>query len=110
LVVTYSELLAHLEWSRLYSEKAYVLSRGFVRRALEIPMGGLEAEIRWFYRNQKWLQKVIDDARRLIVRSTEQSQSDARDSDAAVTRLTAGGIISLERVLSKLQALLENTV
>ena len=35
--------------SRLYNEEMYVLSGGFVRRALEIPLGGLEAEMNWFY-------------------------------------------------------------
>jgi hypothetical protein len=35
--------------SRLYNEKAYVLSRGFILRALEKPPNSLEDEIRGFY-------------------------------------------------------------
>ncbi|GAW04426.1 ubiquitin-conjugating enzyme3 like-protein [Lentinula edodes] len=48
--------------SRLYSEKAYVLSRNFVRRTLETPFGGLEMEINWLqavnnYQKAKWRNK-----------------------------------------------------
>ncbi|KAF9029232.1 hypothetical protein BDZ89DRAFT_1065565 [Hymenopellis radicata] len=94
--------------SRLYSEKAYVLSRGFVRRALEIPLGDLESEIKFIYYDKQRLRKVVADAQSLI----EKSQSSAtepgpEDEDLAVPRLTAGGILSLGRTLSKLQALVD---
>jgi ubiquitin-conjugating enzyme E2 O len=115
--------------SRLYSEKAYVLSRGFVRRALEMPLGGLEPEIWYIYYANKLLDKVVCDARRLIDKSSTRSAEDGSilspsssssssssstsartaadaDSDLAVPRLTAGGIIALERTLTKLQSLL----
>ncbi|KAI0257678.1 hypothetical protein BJV78DRAFT_1164298 [Lactifluus subvellereus] len=105
--------------SRLYNEKAYVLSRGFVRRALEVPLGSLESEIDWLYRKHGRLAKVLCDARALVEKSRgeapqqEQPSSAAsegdgvRDSDRelAVPRLTAGGIITLERTLAKLEAL-----
>ncbi|KAF8913015.1 hypothetical protein CPB84DRAFT_1722037 [Gymnopilus junonius] len=92
--------------SRLYSEKAYVLSRGFVRRALEIPLGGLEAEITQLYRTGRRLQKVIDDAERLIQKSKDNAEIAPEDIDLAVPRLSAGGIITLERTLAKLRRLL----
>lgn len=96
--------LIHDFSSRLYSEKAYVLSRGFVRRSLEIPLGSLEAEITWLYRKQGRLEKVIKDARALIEKS--QSSDDAAvDRERAVPRLTAGGIITLGRTLGKLEGL-----
>ncbi|KAL7282655.1 hypothetical protein ACG7TL_004128 [Trametes sanguinea] len=94
--------------SRLYSEKAYVLSRGFVRRALEIPLGGLEAELRWFYYTNGKLRKVLDDARALIEKSRatrEVEELPEADRERAVPRLSSGGIITLERTLAKLQAL-----
>lgn len=91
--------------SRLYSEKAYVLSRGFVRRALEIPLGGLQLEIDWLYHTKGRLAKVLDDARKLVEKSKEPTGDP--DQDLAVPRLTAGGIITLERTLGKLQILLE---
>ncbi len=111
--------------SRLYNEKAYVLSRGFVRRALEIPLGSLESEISWLYHRHGRLAKVLCDARALVEKSrgesSQQEPSSAatisadagaqpggggdRDREPAVPRLTTGGIITLERTLTKLEAL-----
>jgi ubiquitin-conjugating enzyme E2 O len=100
--------------SRLYNEKAYVLSRGFVRRALEIPLGSLESEINWLYYKQGRLVKVLCDARELVEKSRGEapqepsagsSEGSDRDRGPAVPRLTAGGIITLERTLAKLEAL-----
>ncbi|PFH54811.1 hypothetical protein AMATHDRAFT_38056 [Amanita thiersii Skay4041] len=93
--------------SRLYSEKAYVLSRGFVRRALEIPLGGLEPEIKWLYFTRGRLEKVLQDARKLIEKSRSCPQVNEQEHEAAVPRLSTGGIITLERTLVKLQSLLE---
>lgn len=89
-----------------------------MRRALEIPLGSLEVEIGWLYRKQGRLAKVLCDARALVEKSRTESSSavaaasnaiaDAggdRDSEPAVPRLTAGGIITLERTLVKLEAL-----
>ncbi|KAF8634421.1 hypothetical protein AX15_000872 [Amanita polypyramis BW_CC] len=91
--------------SRLYSEKAYVLSRGFVRRALELPLGSLESEIIRTYYTHGRLKKVLDDARKLIEKSRVTSEDGEIDSELAVPRLTTGGIITLERTLTKLQGL-----
>jgi len=117
--------------SRLYNEKAYVLSRGFVRRALEIPLGSLESEISWLYHSHGRLAKVLCDARALVEKSRGESSSHQepssaaaasaavagagagaqpggggdRDREPAVPRLTTGGIITLERTLAKLEAL-----
>ncbi|KAG6862445.1 hypothetical protein C0995_011885 [Termitomyces sp. Mi166 len=92
---------------RLYNEKAYVLSRAFVRRALEVPPGSLDSEIKWLYYDNHRLDKVLRDARALIKKSTTSQVKEA-DQELAVPRLTAGGIITLERTLSKLQLLLTN--
>ncbi|KAF9479723.1 hypothetical protein BDN70DRAFT_878485 [Pholiota conissans] len=94
--------------SRLYSEKAYVLSRGFVRRALEIPLGGLQSEIHYLYYTKHRLQRVISDAEYIINRSRNHPELSAHEHDLAVPRLTAGGIIALERTLNKLRSLLQN--
>lgn len=99
--------------SRLYSEKAFVLSRGFVRRALEIPLGSLEEEINWLYYTHRRLRKVLDKSRELIERSRKNpnpSQEELEQegmADVAVPRLTAGGIITLERTLVRLQGFLD---
>ncbi|KAI0041793.1 hypothetical protein FA95DRAFT_1584625 [Auriscalpium vulgare] len=95
--------------SRLYNEKAYVLSRGFVRRALEVPLGSLETEINWLYYKDGRLAKVLRDARALVAKSHEppSEEDTVADRERAVPRLTAGGIITLERTLAKLEALRE---
>lgn len=104
--------------SRLYSEKAYVLSRGFVRRALEIPLGGLEDEINWLYYSNGKLDKVIRGSRTLIEKSKavipskdlEVGGGDDDREGLAVPRLTGGGIIMLERILVKLEGLKKSRV
>jgi ubiquitin-conjugating enzyme E2 O len=96
-------------YSRLYNEKAYVLSRGFVRRALEIPLGGLESEIRWLYYEHHRLEKLLRDANVLIEKSKAASDTTGADQELAVPRLTAGGILALERILSKLQLLFNSS-
>ncbi|KAJ7099617.1 hypothetical protein C8R43DRAFT_1048569 [Mycena crocata] len=96
--------------SRLYNEKAYVLSRGFVRRALEFPPGGLEPEIEWLYRSSGRLDKVVDDAQKLIEKSKSAiAETTDSESDRAVPRLSAGGIITLDRTLAKLITLRSGT-
>ena len=93
--------------SRLYNEKAYVLSRGFVRRALELQPGGLESEVVWLYHQNHRLEKVLWDAKMLIEKSKTIPGITEVDQDLAVPRLTVGGIITLERILSRLQVILD---
>jgi len=65
------------------------------------------------YRKQGRLSRVLSDARALIEKSRLESSAMSnkttaggdRDSEPAVPRLTAGGIITLERTLVKLEAL-----
>ncbi|EJU00013.1 hypothetical protein DACRYDRAFT_23552 [Dacryopinax primogenitus] len=93
--------------SRLYSEKAYVLSRGFVRHALEQLPGGLENEVQWHYYDRHVLAKVIRDANELISKSEQEGDDPHVPGDRAVPRLTQGGILPLRRTLAKLQVLLD---
>jgi len=82
------------------------LSRGFVRRALELPLGSLEDDIKYFYYTRKRLDKVIRHGRDLIAKSKEpEPEGELVVSDLAVPRLTEGGIIMLERTLAKLESL-----
>lgn len=96
--------------SRLYNEKAYVLSRGFVRRALEVPLGGLEAVIKDIYITNGRLAKVIKASRQLITKSKETKDAMEDTSDLAVPRLTDGGIIPITRTLDKLEAIMSSTL
>lgn len=88
--------------SRLYNEKAYVLSRGFVRHALQIPLGGLDDVIKDIYFNRGRLGKIIKSAKDLMEKSKEKEGAN-ETSDSAVPRLTAGGVLTLTRTLDKLQ-------
>jgi len=76
---------------------------------LEIPLGGLEAEIKWLYYTEGRLAKVLHDSRALIQKSQSESEITEADQNLAVPRLTTGGIIMLERTLSKLQTILDRT-
>lgn len=101
--------------SRLYSEKAYVLSCAFVRRALEAAPLGLEKEIESFYIERGILRRVIADAKDLIEISgttvtSDTVESDTNDTsweDKAIPRLSAGAILMLQRTVAKLEALSE---
>jgi len=100
--------------SRLYSEKAYVLSRGFVRRALEFPPEGLQKEIDWMFVEQGKLAKVIDDAKALIAASQKAGGTRTEDimrtmpgwEDKAVPKLTPGAVLPVQRTLAKLETIL----
>ncbi|GFZ47242.1 hypothetical protein JCM24511_04985 [Saitozyma sp. JCM 24511] len=101
--------------SRLYSEKAYVLSRSFVRTALDRPPTGLEKEIKHFYLQRGRLQSVIDHARRLM----DKGEADAADLSVggdkieeenaemwnadAMGSLTMGAILTLKRTITALE-------
>jgi len=87
-----------------------VLSRGFVRRTLDAPFGGLESEIDWLYYSNHMLEKVLADSRALIDRSRQPSSEETMEDleQYAIPRLTAGGIIALERTLVRLQSILDS--
>lgn len=91
------------ETSRLYSEKAYVLSRSFVRTALERPPTGLETELRHFYFTKRRLAAVIEHATRLIQKGEEEGGGgDAQEENEemwdadAMGSLTMGAILTLK--------------
>jgi len=99
--------------SRLYNEKVYVMARGFVRHGLQILPSGLETDIRWIYLKQGKLAKIIADSTALIAssRNTDgQSSNPAglQGRELAISRLTLGGILTLERTLSHLQSILDS--
>lgn len=76
-----------------------------MRRALELPPGSLETELKWLYFTNGRLKKILDSARALIAKSKTQAEDTEADQELAVPRLTGGGIITLERTLAKLQAI-----
>lgn len=98
--------------SKLYNEKAYILSRGFVKRALENPPEGFETELKLFYYKAGNLKKVVDRADRLVASSGSASsggegEQGKMDMEDAVQGLTKGGAIMLGRTLKTLHSMLE---
>jgi ubiquitin-conjugating enzyme E2 O len=95
--------------SRLYNEKAYVLSHNFVRQAIEFPISGFEDEIKLLYIHQGKLGQIIRNAQALIERSKDGSEPTIEEQEAAVPRLSSGGVLTLSRTLTKLQSLLDTS-
>lgn len=85
-----------------------MLSRGFVRRALEVPLGGLEEVLNDIYYTKGRLQQVISKANALVAKSQDAdvNESDDLDDDLAVPHLTAGGVLALSRTMMKLEQIL----
>ncbi|KAG8921952.1 hypothetical protein FRC02_012255 [Tulasnella sp. 418] len=105
--------------SRLYSEKAYVLSRGFVRRALENPPIGLEKEIDWLYMRKGKGNEIVRRARELIHESEKKRSAGLNFGagvddvvpgweDRAVPKLSGGAILSLGKTLARVETLLQS--
>jgi hypothetical protein len=93
------QLHSSLICRRLYSEKAYVLSRGFVKQALAFPPVGLLDEIRHYYYTTGHLKQVVDHAKALMEKETDMQNGDEGGSrwDADVIgSLTAGAKLSLK--------------
>jgi ubiquitin-conjugating enzyme E2 O len=90
--------------SRLYSEKAYVLSRSFVRTALERPPSGLENEIAYFYLSQGRLASVIDHARKLMIKgerdAARSSGGEMIEENAEMWNADAMGSLTMGAILS----------
>ncbi len=95
--------------SRLYSEKAYVLSRGFIKTALTRPPIDLESEIKYYYLKSGKLRNAIDHAKRLLVESQmviadsniEDEGEDLWNGDG-IGRLSLGAGLSLKVRISQL--------
>jgi len=67
-------------------------------------LGSLQGELDYFYHHHGRLQKVIDDSQALVDKSrTLWEASDEDWEKYAIPKLTAGGIIMLERILKKLR-------
>jgi ubiquitin-conjugating enzyme E2 O len=93
---------------RLYSERAYFLSRGFVKWALENAVEGLEKEIRYLYVDEDGPQlakSVIEDGKQVIARSETDGDDDGEWERGRVTRLSRGGQQVLQRTIVALERL-----
>ncbi|KAF8456715.1 hypothetical protein BGX38DRAFT_1266455 [Terfezia claveryi] len=109
---------AHLN-SLLYSEKAYILARGFIKRVLTRPVSGFEEEIRLLYLPSYekrgglgLLRKVVAGMKSVVGRS-ETRIGDGQEMDVGaevgtegVGRVSAGALVLLRRHLGALEEIL----
>ncbi|CBQ68201.1 conserved hypothetical protein [Sporisorium reilianum SRZ2] len=94
--------------SKLYNEKAYILSRGFVKRALDNRPQGFERELELFYFDSGNLGKVVERAEGLLAASgAGGSAGGEEDAEQAVQGLTKGGGIMLGRTVKALRGMLD---
>lgn len=116
---------AYTRESEQYSEKAFVMARGFVKHALSRPPGGMEDVLAWLYLPRDCsnltsclLGTVVQRARSLMQKS-EKSRLDQDDSlmDAAggaenqtqvfLRPLSRGAVVMLGRLIGELQSQLD---
>ncbi|KAH8148835.1 uncharacterized protein LAJ45_07178 [Morchella importuna] len=103
--------------SALYSEKAFILARGFVKHVLQRPVLGFEDEIKWLYmpgqsEGPELLKEVIKRAKEVVARSsaprkTEGVEVSAEVGSEGVGRVSAGALVLLEKHLEALEGILE---
>jgi ubiquitin-conjugating enzyme E2 O len=96
---------------RLYSERAYFLSRGFVKYALENPVEGLDEELKYLYTDKDGPQlakNVIEDGRRVISHSELDLPDDGEWEKGRVTRVSRGGLQVLKRTIAALEGITGN--
>lgn len=112
--------------SAQYSEKAYVMARGFVKHALTQPPGGLEEILAWNYlapgESESMFKEVLDRGRQLISTSVEARKLPERESqvilldgaghtgsEAFLRPLSRGAMVMLDRLLNELLECLSDT-
>ncbi|KAH0542786.1 hypothetical protein FGG08_002834 [Glutinoglossum americanum] len=97
--------------SALYTEKAFVLARGFVKHALTHPIQGLEDVIRSLYLQDQHdgsnlLREVIQQCKSIIY-LTEHSRAlhgtPMMPSEGGAAKLSAGALVLLKRNLTALE-------
>ena len=106
--------------SAQYTERALVMSKGFVRHALQQPVGGLEDVLSWLYlpghgERPLLLQKVIEDSKG-IVRVSETKLGEGAQatggrsgntSSEGVPRVSAGALVLLRKHILALEECLK---
>ena len=100
--------------SALYTEKAFILARGFVTHVLTHPVQGLEDVIRSIYLPEQedgWnlLQEVVQQCRDIICRSEDKHavpDPSTVPDNGRVVRVSAGALILLKRNLAALEGIL----
>lgn len=109
------EVLVGTEESRLpsqnYSEKAYVMSKSFIKQAISNSPQGLEDVIHWLYLHSEGpnlLRRVVEDSKMLLIKrdcpNGSEETTKERDHNSAIPfEPSAGALILLKRHLASLE-------
>ncbi|KAI9815588.1 MAG: hypothetical protein M1832_005449 [Thelocarpon impressellum] len=99
-----------------YTERAYLLGRGFVRHVLTQPVGALDDVIKWLYMPDHvggpgLLKEVVSHALAVVARgqqnaSEAESLADEGRERGGVERISAGAALLLKKHLTALQDIL----
>ena len=88
--------------SAQYTERAFVMSKGFIKGAFEHPLKGITDIIDWLYLSSQpgphLLRQVVEESDDII----RQGASDS-DKDGSALRLSAGASMLLQRTVSWLE-------
>ena len=100
--------------SRLYSERTYFVSRGFISYALKNPPAAFEDVICWLYRVQdkgapRLLERAIDAASALVRRGEGDGIKEGPFSAGGLSEISKGALVLLKRQLAVMEKLLINT-
>ncbi|KAL9581202.1 MAG: hypothetical protein Q9203_005990 [Teloschistes exilis] len=101
--------------SALYSEKAFVLSREFVKTAISSDPRGFSDVVRWLYlpayNGRGLLRPIVEDCRAFLQQggtvSTEAKGQDPDSYHLASTRLSLGALSLLKKILVSLEEALD---
>ena len=92
--------------SSLYSEKAYVMSKGFIKTALTTPPHGLADVVQWLYLTSqpgpRLLRRVVNDSKKLLANNTTTSAmtsapNEVEERSSTRAKLSTGASILLRR-------------
>lgn len=99
-----------------YTEKAFVLAKGFVKTALTAPPGDMREIIEWLYLSS-WpgpnlLKIVIGESKALILRSKSSKYSapllaDPDESSRFAARISSGALLWLQSMVGLLEQIVE---
>ncbi|KAK6512710.1 hypothetical protein TWF506_008881 [Arthrobotrys conoides] len=106
--------------ANLYSERAYILSRGFVKRVLEKPVPGLEDILAWlydpkFFGGMTLLGEIVLKGKDIVAdcESARAAQGSAAEVSAltsteidGIPKLTEGAVVLLKKTLTSLDEIL----
>ncbi len=102
--------------SALYTERALVMSKGFVRHALQYPVGAFEDVVSWLYLpadgdRPRLLLKVLEESKEIIRLSDAKSEKTSAEdsglvgfsSTAPVRKISSGALVLLRKHVAALE-------